>query len=174
MEYIVTDKNVTITERRHLKGNENFPCMWKRARLCDVLHRRMPCARQTEREGNRMNILYCASEAAPFAASGGLGDVAGSLPKAIQNAAQPAAWCCRCMAICGKNTAASSLILPFQCARGLAATSIAACSELEAGSIKRVLPSKLTSSPRAITAWILWRMTGIGRADAHLLEYDGC
>ena len=32
-----------------------------------------------------MNILYCASEAAPFAASGGLGDVAGSLPKAIQN-----------------------------------------------------------------------------------------
>ena len=24
-EYIVTDKNVTITERRHLKGNENFP-----------------------------------------------------------------------------------------------------------------------------------------------------
>ena len=25
MEYIVTDKNVTITERRHLKGNENFP-----------------------------------------------------------------------------------------------------------------------------------------------------
>ena len=32
-----------------------------------------------------MNSLYCASEAAPFAASGGLGDVAGSLPKAIQN-----------------------------------------------------------------------------------------
>lgn len=32
-----------------------------------------------------MNILFCASEATPFAASGGLGDVAGSLPKAIRN-----------------------------------------------------------------------------------------
>ena len=32
-----------------------------------------------------MNILYCASEAAPFAASGGLGDVAGSLPQAELN-----------------------------------------------------------------------------------------
>lgn len=30
-----------------------------------------------------MNILYCASEALPFAASGGLADVAGSLPGAI-------------------------------------------------------------------------------------------
>ena len=32
-----------------------------------------------------MNVLFCASEAAPFAASGGLGDVAGSLPRAIRN-----------------------------------------------------------------------------------------
>ncbi len=32
-----------------------------------------------------MNVLYCTSEAVPFAASGGLGDVAGSLPKAIRN-----------------------------------------------------------------------------------------
>ena len=30
-----------------------------------------------------MNILYAASEAMPFAASGGLADVAGSLPAAI-------------------------------------------------------------------------------------------
>ncbi|MEG0617316.1 MAG: glycogen synthase [Oscillospiraceae bacterium] len=30
-----------------------------------------------------MKILYCTSEATPFAASGGLGDVAGSLPRAI-------------------------------------------------------------------------------------------
>ncbi len=30
-----------------------------------------------------MNVLFCASEANPFAASGGLGDVAGSLPKAL-------------------------------------------------------------------------------------------
>ena len=30
-----------------------------------------------------MNILYCSSEALPFAMSGGLGDVAGSLPKAL-------------------------------------------------------------------------------------------
>ncbi len=33
-----------------------------------------------------MNILYCASEALPFAMSGGLGDVAGSLPKALVKA----------------------------------------------------------------------------------------
>ncbi len=32
-----------------------------------------------------MNVLYCTSEAVPFAFSGGLGDVAGSLPKAIRN-----------------------------------------------------------------------------------------
>ena len=30
-----------------------------------------------------MNVLFCASEANPWAASGGLGDVAGSLPKAL-------------------------------------------------------------------------------------------
>lgn len=30
-----------------------------------------------------MKVLYCASEVRPFAASGGLGDVAGSLPKAL-------------------------------------------------------------------------------------------
>ena len=30
-----------------------------------------------------MNILYVASEAVPFVASGGLADVAGSLPAAI-------------------------------------------------------------------------------------------
>ena len=30
-----------------------------------------------------MNVLFCSSEANPFAASGGLGDVAGSLPKAL-------------------------------------------------------------------------------------------
>ncbi len=32
-----------------------------------------------------MNVLFCASEASPFFASGGLADVAGSLPKAIKN-----------------------------------------------------------------------------------------
>ena len=32
-----------------------------------------------------MNVLFCASEASPFAASGGLGDVAGSLPRAVRN-----------------------------------------------------------------------------------------
>lgn len=33
-----------------------------------------------------MNVLFCASEGNPFAASGGLGDVAGSLPKALVGA----------------------------------------------------------------------------------------
>ncbi|MDE5769750.1 MAG: glycogen/starch synthase, partial [Oscillospiraceae bacterium] len=32
-----------------------------------------------------MNILFAASEAVPFAASGGLADVIGSLPNAIHN-----------------------------------------------------------------------------------------
>jgi starch synthase len=30
-----------------------------------------------------MKVLFCASEAVPYAARGGLGDVAGSLPKAL-------------------------------------------------------------------------------------------
>ncbi len=33
-----------------------------------------------------LKILFCSSEAVPFAASGGLGDVTGSLPKALNNA----------------------------------------------------------------------------------------
>ena len=37
-----------------------------------------------------MNILYAASEALPFAASGGLADVAGSLPKALVQAGHDA------------------------------------------------------------------------------------
>lgn len=32
-----------------------------------------------------MNVLFCASEVTPFAVSGGLGDVAGSLPRALRN-----------------------------------------------------------------------------------------
>ena len=34
-----------------------------------------------------MNILYVASEASPFAASGGLGDVMGALPKTLKRLA---------------------------------------------------------------------------------------
>ena len=30
-----------------------------------------------------MKVLFCSSECVPFAASGGLGDVTGSLPKAL-------------------------------------------------------------------------------------------
>ena len=37
-----------------------------------------------------MRILYAASEALPFAASGGLADVAGSLPKALVQAGHDA------------------------------------------------------------------------------------
>ena len=32
-----------------------------------------------------MKVLYCASEALPFVATGGLADVAGSLPKALRS-----------------------------------------------------------------------------------------
>lgn len=39
-----------------------------------------------------MNVLFCASEAAPFAASGGLGDVAGSLPAPSATARWRAVW----------------------------------------------------------------------------------
>ena len=33
---------------------------------------------------NKLKVLYVASEAAPFIATGGLGEVAGSLPKALK------------------------------------------------------------------------------------------
>lgn len=41
-----------------------------------------------------MRILYAASEARPFAASGGLADVAGSLPKALCAAGRKRALSC--------------------------------------------------------------------------------
>ena len=37
-----------------------------------------------------MKVLYATSEAKPFAASGGLADVAGSLPKALRVRLDPA------------------------------------------------------------------------------------
>lgn len=46
-----------------------------------------------------MNVLFCASESNPFAASGGLGDVAGSLPKALVKTVWIAGWSCRCTVI---------------------------------------------------------------------------
>ena len=45
-----------------------------------------------------MKILYAASEATPFAKSGGLADVAGSLPKALVKDGWMPASLCRCMA----------------------------------------------------------------------------
>ena len=45
-----------------------------------------------------MKILYAASEAAPFAKSGGLADVAGALPKALVRDASTPASLCRCTA----------------------------------------------------------------------------
>ncbi len=47
-----------------------------------------------------MNILYAASEAVPYAASGGLADVAGSLPRALNAAGQD----CRVVLPLYKNT----------------------------------------------------------------------
>ena len=46
-----------------------------------------------------MKILYAASEAAPYAKSGGLADVAGALPKALVHDALTAALSCPCTAI---------------------------------------------------------------------------
>ena len=45
-----------------------------------------------------MKILYAASEATPFAKSGGLADVAGSLPKALVKDAWMPASSCPCTA----------------------------------------------------------------------------
>ncbi len=39
--------------------------------------------KQAQKEEKEIKVLYCASECQPFVASGGLADVAGSLPKAI-------------------------------------------------------------------------------------------
>mgnify|MGYP000178762323 CR=1 FL=1 len=46
-----------------------------------------------------MRILYAASEANPFAKSGGLADVAGALPKALVKDAWTPVSLCPCTAI---------------------------------------------------------------------------
>lgn len=50
-----------------------------------------------------MKVLYATSEAKPFAASGGLADVAGSLPKALRVRLVAAVWSCRSMNRCRRS-----------------------------------------------------------------------
>lgn len=76
---VITDKDVVLRDGRVLSGHETMPFYIRKGatRLS-----RPPAGKG----GNRFTmkkILFVASEALPFASSGGLGDVIGSLPAAI-------------------------------------------------------------------------------------------
>ena len=58
-----------------------------------------PCATHLGRRKAYLNVLFLCQRGKPFAASGGLGDVAGSLPKALVKDGWTAGWCCRSTAI---------------------------------------------------------------------------
>ena len=67
---VIADKDVSIKHSVELSGAPNFPVyLSKKTRI---------------KEANIMKVLFVASEALPFMASGGLGDVAGSLPAALR------------------------------------------------------------------------------------------
>ena len=74
LENVICDKDVVITKEKKLIGDENLPVFVEKAARVQ--------------EATDLKILFCSSEVVPFAASGGLGDVAGSLPKALNVSGQ--------------------------------------------------------------------------------------
>lgn len=77
-------------QQEQLAGNESASTAVEHAAapasLATTPKSTLPDKPAKEQEDTGMKVLYVASEALPFIASGGLGDVAGSLPKAIQGA----------------------------------------------------------------------------------------